>query len=307
MPVTCGVPAQPLARPVTRFDFAEPAGLDEALELLAEHGANAAVVAGGTDLLRSIKLGNARPALVVSIARLAELARIQASGDGGLEIGALATMARLASDETVRVAAPALAEAAAQVGSPQVRNRATIGGNLVNASPCADSAPPAAVLDAQVVLVSRQGERRLSLAEFMTGPATTVRRPDELLTRIAIPAPGERTGSAYQTLTRRKALEITIASSTARLSLAADGTVATARVCLGSVAPTWLLSDGAAQALAGQQPTDEAIAAAARAAAADATPIDDLRAAAQYRKWMVEVLTRRALTLARARAEGGQP
>jgi carbon-monoxide dehydrogenase medium subunit len=304
MPVTCGVPAKPLAKPVTRFDFAEPADLPEALSLLAERGAQAAVVAGGTDLLRNLKLGNLHPEVVVSIARLTELTGIQVPAGGGLEIGALVTMAQLAADERVRKAAPALAEAAAQVGSPQVRNRATIGGNLVNASPCADSAPPAAVLDARVVLESHQGERRLSLAEFMTGPATTVRRPDELLTRIAIPAPGAHTGTAYQTLTRRKTLEITIASSTARLSLAADGTVATARVCLGSVAPTWLLSAGAEQALTGKQPDDAVIAAAAKAAATDATPIDDLRAAAQYRKWMVEVLTRRALTRARERAEG---
>ena len=304
MPITCGIPVQPLAHTPARFDFVEPDRLDAALALLAEDESTA-VVAGGTDLLRLIRIGHARPARVVSIARLAELRGVQRREDGGLSIGALTTMAALAGDPEIRRRAPALAEAAAQVGSPQVRNRATIGGNLVNASPCADSAPPCAVHAAEVVLRSAAGERRLALADFMTGPGQTVRRPDELLAAVELPPAGPRTGCAFETLTRRKTLEITIASATARLSLAPDGTLATARVCLGSVAPVWLLSAGAERDLIGKDPDAATLAAAARAAAADASPIDDLRGGAVYRRSMVEVLSRRALQRALRRAEAG--
>jgi carbon-monoxide dehydrogenase medium subunit len=304
MPITCGIPVQPLARTPARFDFVEPEGLDTALDLLAEND-DTAVVAGGTDLLRLIRIGHARPERVLSIARLDALRGVREREDGGLTLGALTTMAALAADPLIARRAPALAEAAAQVGSPQVRNRATIGGNLVNASPCADSAPPCAVHAAEVVLRSAAGERRLALADFMTGPGQTLRRPDELLAAVELPPAEPRTGCAFQTLTRRKTLEITIASATARLSLAPDGTAAAARVCLGSVAPVWLLSAGAEQALLGRRPDAATLAAAARAAAADASPIDDLRGGAVYRRSMVEVLTRRALEQARARAEAG--
>jgi len=144
MPITCGIPVQPLANTPASFDFVEPQRLDEALELLAENG-DTAVVAGGTDLLRLIRIGHARPERVLSIARLDALRGVSEREDGGLCLGALTTMAALAADPLIARRAPSLAEAAAQVGSPQVRNRATIGGNLVNASPCADSAPPCAV------------------------------------------------------------------------------------------------------------------------------------------------------------------
>ena len=305
MTLSCGEGNWNRLRAGSAFDFVEPDSLDDALTALAEKPAETAVLAGGTDLLRNIRLGNRQPSRVVSVARLPELSGIELRDDGGLTIGALTTMAELAVDQKVLELYPALAEAAGQVGSPQVRNRASMGGNLVNASPCADSAPPAYVFDAVVVLAKSTAQRRLALAEFITGPGQTVLENDELLVAIELQPPGEYAGSAYETLTRRKALEITIASATARLNLSGPGgTIEKARICLGSVGPTPLRAQGAVKALVGQPANRATIDIAAAAAAKDASPIDDLRAQSQYRRWMVEVLTQRALTRAIGRAGG---
>ena len=256
-------------------------------------------VAGGTDLVRNLRLGVVRPDRVVSLARISELNGLTVLPDGGLRIGAMATMSQIASDNHVRTHFPALAEAAVQVGSPQVRNRATIGGNFCNASPCADTAPPTIVFDAQVVLHSTAGERRVPAADFMTGPGSNVCKAGEIVTAFEFAAPQAHTGSAYVTLTKRKALEITIVSATARVSLSASGGEVTRfRVCLGSVAPTPVLSVGAEKILTGKKPDPKLLDDTARAAAADVSPIDDLRAGAQYRRHMVAVLSRRALQAA---------
>ena len=305
MTLSCGEGNWNRLRAGSAFDFVEPDSLDDALAALAENPVETALLAGGTDLLRNIRLGNRQPSRVISVARLPELIGIEQRDDGGLTIGALTTMAELAANEKVVEHYPALAEAAAQVGSPQVRNRASMGGNLVNASPCADSAPPAYVFDAVVVLKKSKEQRRLALAEFITGPGQTMLENDEILVAIELQAPGEHVGSAYETLTRRKALEITIASATAHLNLSGPGgTIEKARICLGSVAPTPLLAQGAEKALIGQVANEATIARAAAAAVKDSSPIDDLRAHAQYRRWMVEVLTHRALTRAIERAGG---
>jgi carbon-monoxide dehydrogenase medium subunit len=288
---------------VPGFDFMEPDNLKEALEFISAHEKDAVALAGGTDLMRNIKLGVVRPGWVVSLARLEELSGIHEQ-NGGLSIGAMTCMSQLSHSEQVRTLYPALAQAAAQVGSPQVRNRGTLGGNLCNASPCADTAGPAFVFGARVVLKSVVAERRLGMGEFMTGPGQTALGSGEILTAIELPAPSKTGGSAFLSLGRRRALEITIASATASLSLD-ENRVERVRVCLGSVAPTPILSRAVEHILHGNEPTQEAINAAAKAAVSDVSPIDDLRASAQYRRWMVEVLTRRtlqqALVMAKAR------
>ena len=174
MTLSCGEGNWNRLRAGSAFDFVEPDSLDDALAALAENPVETALLAGGTDLLRNIRLGNRQPSRVISVARLPELIGIEQRDDGGLTIGALTTMAELAANEKVVEHYPALAEAAAQVGSPQVRNRASMGGNLVNASPCADSAQPAYVFDAVVVLKKSKEQRRLALAEFITGPGQTI-------------------------------------------------------------------------------------------------------------------------------------
>lgn len=287
-----------------RFDFVEPSTLAEAVALLADHGPKATTIAGGTDLLRDIRQGKTQPELVISLARLEALSGVQATEDGGLTVGPLTTMAELAASAVVRERAPALAEAAGHMGSPQVRNRATVGGNLCNARPCADTAPPIIVHAATLELSGMGGTREVAAADFITNPGQTQREANEILTAIRLPAPGGPAGSAFETLTNRKAVEVTITSSSAWLVLD-GGRVATARICLGSVGPTPLPGRRGEGLLQGADPTPEKLAEAAGACVADASPIDDFRGSADYRNHLVEVLTRRALTRALAHARGG--
>jgi len=291
-----------------RFDFVEPTTLDEAVALMAEHGHEAAAVAGGTDLLRDIRTGKRQPALVISLARLHTLSGVRPNDDGGLTVGPLTTMAELARSAVVRERAPALAEAAGHVGSPQVRNRATIGGNLCNARPCADTAPPVIVHSATLELTGKGGTREVAAKDFIINPGQTQIETNELLTAIRLPAPGGPAGSAFETLTNRKAVEITITSSTAWLMLDGDR-VAQARICLGSVGPTPLPGLHGEGLLRGADPTPDKLAEAAKACVADASSIDDFRGSADFRNHLVEVLTRRALTRALAwaltRGRGG--
>ncbi len=285
-------------------DFAEPSSLVEALALLADHGPGAITVAGGTDLLRNIRLGKIQPSLVISLARLDVLAGVRPAADGGLNVGPLTTMAALARSAHVLERAPALADAAGHMGSPQVRNRATIGGNLCNARPCADTAPPVIVHGATLELTRKDGMREVAAADFITNPGQTLIQADEILTAIRLPAPGGPAGSAFETLTNRKAVEITITSSTAWLRLD-GGRVDQARICLGSVGPIPLVAPTGEALLQGAEPTAENLAAAATASVNDASPMDDFRGSADYRNHLVEVLTRRALTKALERAQGG--
>ena len=287
------------------FDFQEPADLDGALQALAEGGDEALPIAGGTDLLRDVRLGLKRPACVVSLARVEALRGVREDGDD-LIVGPLTTMAELAADARVQTRLSAVADAASRMGSPQVRNRATIGGNLCNARPCADTAPGVIVLGATLLLRSAAGSRQVPAAEFITAPGQTLRQPGELLTAIRFPALPAHSGSCFVTLTNRKAVEITITSATAQLTLeSADGPISAAVISLGSVGPIPMPGKAAVAALLGKLPEPAALNAAAKAAVDDATPIDDFRGSAAFRRWMIEVLTRRALEGALARARGG--
>ncbi len=284
-----------------RFDYLEPRDLDEALAALSEHSPDAVAAAGGTDLLRDLRQQKRRPSLVISLARIPVLSGVRSADDGGLLVGPMTTMAALASDPLVADLAPALAEAAGHMGSPQVRNRATIGGNLCNARPCADTAPPVIVHGARLQLSSKEGIREVEAESFITGPGATLREPHELLTAIQLPPSGVAASSAFETLTNRKAVEITITSATAWLELEGD-LVKGASICLGSVGPRPMPGPSGAAVLLGVEPTPERIAQAASATVLDASPIDDFRGSADYRRHLVEVLTRRALTRALARA-----
>lgn len=288
-----------------RFDVVQPETVEEAVRSLADHKGEAAVVAGGTDLLREIRAGTRSPRLLVSLDRVESLSGIREEPDGGLVFGPATTMAEIAASDLVRRKLPALLEGASWMGSPQVRNLATFGGNLCNARPCADTAPPSFVYDAVLVLRSAGGDRTVEAGAFMTGPGETVRAPDELLETIRFPALPAHTGSAYVNVTNRKALEITITSAAARVTLKSrKGPIREARICLGSVAPVPIRASTAEAELTGKAPDAEVLAMAAKAAVADSRPIDDLRGSARYRQWMVEVLVRRALEKAFARARG---
>ena len=291
-----------------RFDVAQPASVEEAVECLADHGGDAVVVAGGTDLLREIRSGVKRPKLLVSLDRIDSLAGIREAAEGSLIFGPATTMAEISGSDLVRRRLTALSEGASWMGSPQVRNLATFGGNICNARPCADTAPPSFVCDAVLSLRGPEGSRTVDAGEFMTGPGKTVRTADEVLETIRFPPLPDHTGSAFLTVTNRKAMEITITSAAARVTLESpEGAIVEAKICLGSVAPVPVRAGRAEAELVGKEPTGEVLAAAARAAVSDCTPIDDLRGSAEYRRWMVETLVRRALEAAVGRARGDAP
>ncbi|MFZ5587139.1 MAG: FAD binding domain-containing protein [Thermodesulfobacteriota bacterium] len=286
------------------FDYQRPAGLAEALGLLAQAGGEARPLAGGTDLLVNLKLGKQGCRLVVDLDGLDEL-RETGGGGSKMRLGALVTAAWLAR-RAGAMGLMGLAEAGAALGSPQVRNRATIGGNLCTARPAGDLCTMLLALGASAELAGPLGGRQVALADFFQGPGRTVMGAGELLTAALLPPAGPGQGSAFEKLGLRQAMEIALVSAAAWLELTPDGKgVVAGRVALGAVAPTPLLSAGAAQALAGQ-PADEAtIARAAAAAAADAKPIDDHRGSADYRRQMAQVLSRRALGRALAAAKAG--
>ena len=290
-----------------KFQFSEPGSLDEACRLLADAGDRAAVIAGGTDLLVKMKQGRLKPELVVSIARLRKGEPPVDADNGTLRIRPLATMTELGSHPGLRGTFRSIAEGALAVGSPQIRNLATVGGNLVSARPCADSAPPLLCWDAGLQLASRKGIRTVALKDFILKPGKTVMRPDEIMVSIDVERPREPAGGAFLKLIRRATLEITIVSAAASLLLdKPGGSVTVARVALGSVAPVPLSARKAEGILEGEPASGALFEKAAAAAAAEAVPIDDLRGSASYRREMVEVLVRRALSLSLSRAGGGQ-
>jgi CO/xanthine dehydrogenase FAD-binding subunit len=280
--------------------YVSAATVDEALAALA---GGARPVAGGTDLVVGARQGKSPlPESIVAIDRLDDLRGIEAA-DGRLRLGALVTHAEIAADAVVLERLTALADASAIVGSHATRSHGTIGGNLMNASPAMESGGPLMVLGATATLRSGAGERQVPVAELMTGPGTTVAAPGELLTAVEIPLPQEGTGSAYVRLEYRRQMEIAVVGATAAVALA-GGAVEWAGVAITALAPTIRLVPEAAEALAGSDGGAEAVQAAAQAAAGASEPISDVRASAGYRRAMAEVVARRALTVAVARAGG---
>jgi carbon-monoxide dehydrogenase medium subunit len=297
-----GETARARAMILPRFELERPATLAEACALLAAGGGEAALLAGGTDLLVKLKRQERRPRLLISLGRIEEL-RGREAGAGGLALGALSTMSELAVDARLSGPFAGLAEGAAVVGGPLIRNRATVGGNIVNARPCADTVPPLLVLDARLRLSSARGERTVALDGFITAPGATRIASDEILTAIVLPGVAGETGSCYLKATRRAAMEVTTAGVAASLQLD-GGKITSARIALASVGPIPLRALAAEAALAGQTPEEALLARASALAREAATPIDDHRSTAEHRRQLVEVLTRRALTTALARARG---
>ena len=280
--------------------FVSAATVEEALSALA---GGARPVAGGTDLVVGARQGKAPlPESIVAIHRLDEL-RGASSSDGQLRLRALVTHAEIAADSVVRERLTALADASSIVGSHATRAHGTLGGNLMNASPAMEVGGPLMVFGATVRLRSEKGERQVSVADLATGPGTTVADAGELLTEVEIPLPAEGTGSCYARLEYRRQMEIAVVGATAVVTIAGEK-VGSARVAITALAPTIRLVPAAEEALAGSDGGEEAVREAARAAAAAAEPISDVRASADYRRAMAEVLTRRVLAAAIARARG---
>ena len=223
------------------------------------------------------------------------------NGSGGLRIGAAVTARELEVHPALGGAYRSIAESAALVGSLQVRNLATVGGNLCNAAPSADMAPPLVALEAQAVIAGAKGERRVPIADFFTGVRKTVLAPNELLVELIVPAPGPNSGGQYLRHTPRRELDIAVVGVASQLTMA-NGRCAKARIALASVAPTPVRATAAERALEGQAVTPELIERAATLAIEAAKPISDQRGSSEFRKHLVRVLTRRTLTTALQRA-----
>jgi len=272
------------------FSYFAPAKLAEAVDILAAHEGEACALAGGTDLLLKMKAGRLAPKAIVNIKRIPELRGL--SFNSHLTLGALTTLEEIRRSPIIRQHYPALADAAATMASVQIRNLASVGGNLCNAAPSADLAPILIALDAVAHLSGPAGERRVPLDAFFTGPGTTVLGAGEMLVSIEVPPPG---GPAlYLKHAPRACMDIAIVGVGLALRVR-EGRCEEARVVLGAVAPTPLRARRAEAELAGGPIRPERIEAAARAAAEEARPIDDVRGSAWYRRRMVEVLVRRGL------------
>jgi len=239
---------------------------------------------------------HAAPAYLVSLHKLQQLKGIEHTDSGGLRIGALTTISAIHRSPDVVKDWTALAEGAASLGSPLVRNRGTFGGNIVNARPAADTAIPTIALGGMLTLQGPSGTRQIAAKDFAQGPGLSVIKPDEILTEIQFDAPLPHSGSSYYKLANRKALEISTVGVAVWLALEKpDGPIKNVRVALGAVGPTPILAESIRDVLIGKIPDDETLASAARAAAKDARPIDDHRGKAWYRVQMVESLTLRLL------------
>jgi len=276
------------------FDYYAPTSLNEALGLLAEQGRRARALAGGTDLLLKMRAGRLAPGCLINIKRLPELRGLSYDETQGLRLGALTTVAEIMASPDVCSRYPALAHAAATMASVQIRNLATVGGNLCNAAPSADLAPPLIALGAQVHIAGPRGERSVALEEFLLGPGQTALADDELLVALTLPPPERGLTAVYLKHTPREAMDIAIVGVATAVTLN-DGVCISARIVLGAVAPTPLVAREAGEALIGRPLEEKHIAEAARLAVQAARPIDDVRASAWYRREMVRVLVQRAL------------
>jgi len=297
-----------LARPgLPDFEYVRANSPDEVIRLLHEQGESARLFMGGTDLFVRMRDGLIRPQVVVDVKHLPGMREVRYEEGSGLALGAAVTMNQAARHPAVLAHYPLLAEAAGSVASYQVRNRATVGGNLCNASPAADTAPAVLLLEGRIVLHGPHGERVVPASAFFLGPGQTVMQPDEFVTAIRLPPLPAGSVGRYLKLGRNRAGDLAIAG-VAVLGFP-DGTTASGhrfRIGLASVAPVPLRALDAEEVLATSPPGDGVFAAAAERAEEEASPIDDVRASATYRRAMVRALTLRALwdVSARLSAEG---
>jgi CO/xanthine dehydrogenase FAD-binding subunit len=277
------------------FDLVIGRSMEQVLDLLAEQE-DARIVAGATDFIPLMRAGRWHARLAIDITRLHQLRYIELR-DEGLEIGALTTQADLIRSSLVQQHTPVLAEAAAGVAGPQVQTRATLGGNICTASPAADTVPALMVMNAQMVVTSLKGERRLSAVDFFTGPGRTALQPGEMLKSVLLPFVPQNAGAAFEKVGKRKALIISVVNAAA-LVIGGQGRIQEARLALGAVAPTVVRCTAAEESLAGKKPDDSLFASAARLVQDSIQPIDDVRASAAYRRVAAEGIARRALVRA---------
>ena len=283
--------------------YEAPQTLESAVALMAGEAGSAHVLAGGTDLLVRMKSGFTEPDLIVDIKHIDGMRSVTAE-DGGWRIGAAVAGAELGEHDGVKADWPGVVEALELIGSTQIQGRATMAGNLCNASPAADSVPAIVAADATVRVVGPNGTRDVNAIDVATGPGKTSLAKGEIVASIFLPARPARSGDAYLRFIPRTEMDIAVVGCGVNLTLDESGTCTAARVSLGAVAATVLDVDAAAQTLIGTTVDEAALDALAAACSAAASPIDDKRGTVAFRKKVAGVLARRAATTALARAKG---
>lgn len=284
-------------------EYVNARSLDEVLQILADRRERARVVAGATDLILELERG-ARKGIdsLVDVTRLPGLAGIDLDEDGVIHLGPLVTHNDCVASALIRERAYPLARAAWEVGAPQIRNRGTVAGNLITASPANDTITPLMAMDASVTLISKRGERTVPLSGFYTGVRRTVMEPDEFLREISFPALAKNQRGTFVKLALRRAQAISLVNVSVVLTLERQ-IVRAAAIALGAVAPTIIRAPQAEEYLIGRKLSAEVIARAAELAMLASRPIDDLRGSASYRREMVRVVTARSLKSLGARSE----
>jgi len=291
---------------VKRFEYVAPKTIKEVTAALKKHGKRAMIVAGGTDLLVKMKGRALTPEVVVDIKRVPGLDEIRFDKRNGLTLGACVTMGEVERSSVVRERYAGVAEGAEIVGSVQIRNRATIVGNLCNAAPSADVAPGLMTLGAKVKIVGPGGSRTVALENFFAGPGRNTLKPGEWVTHVVVPPPPPRTGSAYVRHTTREAMDIAVVGVGAAVTLAPrNGVCKDARIVLGAVAPTPIRAPRAEGLLRGKKLTADLIAQAGQAASEEARPISDQRGSAEFRRELTKVMTERMVARALKAAKKG--
>jgi len=290
-------------RAIPEIEYHRPEELSEALKLLSELKQNYKIVAGGTDLVPAARRGGVsfpQHGHAVDISGIKELDYI-VEDSGMVRIGAMTRVSDIVESAVVKKHVPILAEAADQLGSLQIRNQGTMGGNLCNASPAADTAPPLLVLDARVNVTSINGQRLVPLTEFFTGPGKTILAPGEMLAEVQIPITKPAVSSCFIKLGRRNAFTLSIVS-VATLVKVKDGIFDDVRIALGAVAPTPTRASKAEEYLTGKETSEQVIDKGAKIVAGEVKPISDVRASEEYRRDMSYILTKRAISLSVQRA-----
>jgi len=283
------------------FQYLKPTHLSEALDLLNSYGDKARIVAGGTDLMVQWKKRLISPECLISVRNISELHFVSVEGD--LRIGSATTHRTLELSSELKNRFPIVYDAVSNLGSVQVRNSATIGGNICNAAPSADTAPPMLVLEAEVHIAHASGERSVPIEDFFTGPGRTVLQPGELVTHFTIPAPLPKTGMAYWKHTRRKAMDLPILGVAVMLSFQDDvQTCRRAKIGLGVAAPTPMRAREAESYLEGKTINEDVLNEAGEIAASQARPRTTIRGSEWYRREMIRVLVKRTALVCRQRA-----
>jgi carbon-monoxide dehydrogenase medium subunit len=278
------------------FEMFQPATLQEASRLLKENGPGGWFLAGGTDLVIAMKEKGLLPNYIVDLKRLPGLSGIHENSDGSISLGALTTLHEIETSALIQKRYPFLAQSAAEVGSIQIRNRATIGGNIANASPSADTSPALMALGATATIASANGERNLAVEEFFKGPGQNAMNPDEILTKVTIRKTGTNLVGEYIKFSPREMMDLAYVGVAVVYNLAASDKKCTGvRIVLGAVAPTPIRAKRAEAALEGQVLSEALAEKVGQIAAEEAKPISDVRSSADYRRAMVGTMTKRAL------------